>query len=116
MTRLPILLIFALLQALAGAPALARGKERGPMPPDMEPPPARRCQAPPDVDCRELRRLRNLRLREAVQDGDLPPELMHRQPPPSYWRSNPDGAAPPPPPPERGKPHFWRDRRKHGSE
>ncbi|OQS33842.1 hypothetical protein B0T45_19875 [Chromobacterium haemolyticum] len=114
MMRLPILLIFALLQALAGAPALARGKERGPMPPDMEPAQGRRCQAQPDPDCKELRRLRNLRLREAVQDGDLPKEQMHRPPPP-YWRMSSDGAAPPPPP-DRIKPHFWRDRRKHGSE
>ncbi|MBN3004766.1 hypothetical protein HNO92_000723 [Chromobacterium alkanivorans] len=113
MTRLPILLIIALLQALAGAPALARGKERGPMPPEMEPAPGRRCQARPDPDCKELRRLRNLRLREAVQDGDLPPEQMHRPPPP-YWRMSPDDAAPPPP--DRVKPHFWRDRRKRGSD
>jgi hypothetical protein len=116
MKRLSTFLVIALLQALAHAPAMARGSERGPAPPpDMEPPPGRRCQAPPGVDCKEVRRLRNLRLREAVQDGDLPPELMHRQSPPSYWRSNPDGAAPPPPL-ERGKPHFWRDRRKRGSE
>ena len=61
---------------------------------------------------REDRRLRNLRLKEAVQEGDLSPaearRAMQGRPRPHAGGDWP-GAAPEAPPP--GKRNFWRDRR-----
>jgi len=74
----------------------------------------------------EMRRMRNLRLKEAVQAGDLSPDdarrLQHRPPP----GARPDGRGeggrfapngferPPPVPPEQR--NYWRDTRQKAQE
>ncbi|BBF87447.1 hypothetical protein DLM_3868 [Aquitalea magnusonii] len=75
----------------------------------------------------EERRLRNLRLKEAVQAGDLSPEdarrLQRRHqpagPPPggpgAPDRYGPDGLSHPPLPPP-GQRNFWRDKRQKAQE
>lgn len=74
----------------------------------------------------EERRLRNLRLKEAVQAGDLSPEdarRLRKHPPlelPSGGaggpgRLAPDGFSHPPPPPP-GQRNFWRDKREKAQE
>jgi len=72
----------------------------------------------------EERRLRNLRLKEAVQAGDLSPEDARRQqrkrlppglPPGGPERFAPDGFAHPPLPPP-GQRNFWRDKRQKAQE
>ncbi|MBV8679437.1 MAG: hypothetical protein JO338_03215 [Aquitalea sp.] len=102
-------------------PALAQGQngaENGIAP---WPPHAARQQA------EEARRLRNLRLKEAVQAGDLSPEdarrLQHRHPPGMQppgppggpGRFAPDGFSRPPAPPP-GQRNFWRDKRQNAQE
>jgi hypothetical protein len=79
---------------------------------------------PPRQSAGEERRLRNLRLKEAVQAGDLSPEdarrLQRRHPPgapPAGGMGGPDRFAPdgfshPPP----GQRNFWRDKRQKAQE
>lgn len=75
----------------------------------------------------EERRLRNLRLKEAVQAGDLSPEdarrLQRKHPGPpmppapgnGMERYGPDGFSRPPPPPPVQR-NFWRDKRQKAQE
>ncbi|OWY38110.1 hypothetical protein CEK28_14405 [Xenophilus sp. AP218F] len=71
----------------------------------------KRCQSL--AACQEQRRLRNLRLREAVKDGDISSDQMHHA---QHRRLMPPSSAEGQPGTPPSQPNYWRDKLKKSQE